>query len=149
MWGWGWLEVRTTLTGKQWALIESGRTGDPGRSGNNNRMSLEGMIWITRTGAHWRDLPEEFGNWNTVHRRWAQSGVSQRIFGVIKEDLDMKAVMVDGTFAKVHQHGAGAKKVTARLRNRLIYKLSAVAGPGSPQSSWPWSTRQDVFSGLR
>ena len=53
------------------------------------------------------------GNWNTVHRRfrrWAQSGVFQRIFDVILEDLDRKAVMVDGTFAKVHRHGAGAKK---------------------------------------
>ena len=76
-------------------------------------MSLEGMIWITRTGAPWRDLPRGFGNWNTVHRRfrrWARSGVFQRIFDVIEEDLDLKAVMVDGTFAKVHQHGAGAKK---------------------------------------
>ena len=39
--GWGWLEARTTLTDKQWALIEPGRTGDPGRRGNNNRMSLD------------------------------------------------------------------------------------------------------------
>ena len=110
------MEVRLTLTDKQWRLIEPalpGRPGTPGRSGNNNRMSLEGMIWITRTGAPWRDLPKEFGNWNTVHRRfrrWAQSGVFQRIFDVIEEDLDLRAVMVDGTFAKVHQHGAGAKK---------------------------------------
>ena len=43
-------------------------------------------------------------------RSWAQSGVFLRIFDVIEEDLDLKAVMVDGTFAKVHQHGAGAKK---------------------------------------
>ena len=99
------MEARLTLTDKQWWLIEpalSGRPGTPGRSGNNNRMSLEEMIWITRTGAPWRDLPKEFGNWNTVHRRWAQCGVSQRIFDVILEDLDLKAVMVDGTFAKVH-----------------------------------------------
>ena len=43
-------------------------------------------------------------------RRWAQSGVFQRIFEVVEENLDLKTVMVDGTFAKVHQHGAGAKK---------------------------------------
>ena len=117
-----------------------GRTSDPGRSGNNNRMSLEGMIWITRTGAPWRDLPKEFGNWNTVHRRfrrWAQSGVFQRIFDVVLEDLDLRAVMVDGTFAKVHQHGAGAKKAAARLRNRLIDRLSDVVEAGLPQSLWP------------
>ena len=119
------MEARTTLTDEQWALIDPvlpGRTGDPGASGNNNRMSSEGMIWIARTGAPWRDLPREFGNWNTVDRRfrrWAQSGVFQRIFDMIEEDLDLKAVMVDGTFAKVHQHDAGARKAAARLRSRL------------------------------
>ena len=109
-------------------------------------MSLEGMIWITRTGAPWRDLPKEFGNWNTVHRRfrrWALSGVFQRIFDVIEEDLDLRAVMVD----KVHQHGAGAKKVAARLTSRLIDKLSAVVEAGLPPSSWPWLTRPDAWSG--
>ena len=147
------MEARTTLTDKQWALIElvlPGRTGNPGRSGNNNRMSLEGMIWITRTGAPWRDLPREFGNWNTVHRRfrrWVQSGVFQRIFDVVEEDLDLRAVMVDGTFAKVHQHGAGAKKAAARLRSRLRDKLSAAAGAGLAPSSWPWLTRPDAWSG--
>ena len=113
-------------------------------------MSLEGMIWITRTGAPWRDLPKEFGNWNTVHRRfrrWVQSGVFQRIFDVIEGDLDLKTVMVDGTFAKVHQHGAGAKKAVARLRNRLSGRLSAVVEAGLPQSSWPWLTRPDGLSG--
>ena len=147
------MEARTTLTDKQWALIEPvlpGRPGDPGRSGYNNRMSLEGMVWITRTGAPWRDLPREFGNWNTVHRRfrrWVQSGVFQRIFDVIEEDLNLKAVMVDGTFAKVHQHGTGAKKAAARLMSRLIDKLSAAVEAGLPPSSWPWLTRPDAWSG--
>ena len=105
------------------------------------------MIWITRTGAPWRDLPKEFGNWNTVHRRfrrWAQSGVFQRIFDVIEEDLDLKAVMVDGTFAKVHQHGAGAKKAAACLRNRLIDKLSAAVEAGLPPTvTGSWSARSN------
>ena len=110
-------------------------------------MSLEGMIWIARTGAPWQDLPREFGNWNTMHRRfrrWAQSGVFQRIFDMIEQDLDLKAVMVDGTFAKVHQHGAGTKRAAARLRSQLMDKLSAAAGAGLPPSSWPWSTRLDA-----
>jgi transposase len=110
------------------------------------------MVWITRTGAPWRDLPREFGNWNTVHRRfrrWVQSGVFQRIFDVIEEELDLRAVMVDGTFAKVHQHGAGAKKAVARLRNRLSGRLSAVVEAGLPPSSWPWLTRPDALSGSR
>ena len=82
------MEPRLTLTDKQWDLIEPvlpGRPENPGRSGNDNWMSLEGMIWVARTGAPWRDLPKEFGNWNTVHRRfrrWVQGGVFQRIFEV-------------------------------------------------------------------
>ena len=147
------MEARTTLTDKQWALIEPvlpGRTGSPGRNGDDNRMSLEGMIWITRTGAPWSDLPREFGNWNTVHRRfrrWVQSGVFQRIFEVVEGDQDLKTVMVDGTFAKVHQHGAGAKKAVARRTNRLRSRPSAAVGAGLPPSSWRWLTRPDGWSG--
>ena len=143
------------MTDKQWDLIEPilpGRPGNPGRSGNDNRMALEGMVWITRTGAPWRDLPEEFGHWNTVHRRfrcWVVAGVFNRIFDVVQEDLDLKAVMVDGTFAKVHQHGTGAKKTVARLMCRLKDKLSAVVEAGLPRSSWPWSTRPDASSDLQ
>ena len=148
------MEPRITLTDKQWDLIEPvlpGWGGDPGRSGNDNRMSLEGMIWIARTGAPWRDLPGEFGKWNSVHRRfrrWVQGGVFGRIFDAIEEDLDLKAVMVDGTFAKVHQHGAGAKKAVARLTSRLSVKLSAVVEAGSQQSLWRWLTRAAGWSGL-
>ena len=112
-------------------------------------MSLEGMIWVTRTGAPWRGLAKEFGKWNTVHRRWAQSGVFQRIFDVIMDELDLKAVMVDRTFAKVRQHGAGAKKAAARLRSRLIDNLSAAVEAGLPPNLWPWLTGPDAFSGLR
>ena len=80
-------------------------------------------------------------------RRWVQSGVVERIFEVVEEDLDLKTVMVDGTFAKVHQHGAGAKKAVARLTNRLRGRLSAVVEAGLPPSSWRWLIRPDAWSG--
>ena len=76
------MEPRTMLTEKQWKLIEPilpGQPGKPGGNGRDNRMALEGMIYVCRTGSPWRDLPEEFGNWNTVHkrfRRWTDAGVS-------------------------------------------------------------------------
>jgi len=137
------LQVRTTLTEKQWKLIEPilhGQPGKPGDNGRDNRMALEGMIWICRTGSPWRDLPEEFGKWNTVHRRfrrWTDAGVFDRIFDVL-DDRDLQTVMVDASFAKVHQHGTGAKKVAARLMNRLSVKLSAEVKAGLQQSLWPW-----------
>lgn len=137
------MQARTTLTEKQWKLIEPilpGQPGKPGGNGRDNRMALEGMIWICRTGSPWRDLPEEFGKWNTVHRRfrrWTDAGVFDRIFDVL-DDRDLQTVMVDASFAKVHQHGTGAKKAAARLMNRLSVKLSAVVKAGLQQSLWPW-----------
>lgn len=111
--------TRIGLNDEQWEQIEPllpGRKGDPGRTGADNRRSLEGMLWIVRTGAPWRDLPEEFGKWNTVYqrfRRWSDGGVYERIFETTQGDLDMRAVQVDGSYVKVHQHASGAPKVGA------------------------------------
>ena len=81
--------------------------------------------------AHRRDLPQQFGKWNTVYqrfRRWTVAGVFHRIFEASQGDLDLRAVMVDGSFAKVRQHDAGAPKVVAHPRNRPgIRPLTAVA----------------------
>ena len=148
------MDVRLALTERQWRLVEPilpGQPGKPGDNGRNNRMALEGMIWICRTGSPWRDLPKVFGNWNTLHkrfRRWVMSGVFDRIFDAL-DDKDLQTVMVDATFAKVHQHGTGAKKAVARLRNRLSSKALAEAKAGLRQSLWRWLTKRDDWSGLR
>ena len=99
---WPCLEVILTLSDRQWKLIEpilpSG-PGKPGRNGNDNRMSLEGMIWICRTGAPWRDLPEVFGKWGAVYRqfrRWAATGVFDSIFDEIGDELHMQSAIADG-----------------------------------------------------
>src|SRR5271168_2920797 len=106
---------RFVLTDAQWAKMEMlclGKPSDPGRSGADNRLFLEAVLWIARTGAPWRDLPPSFGNWNSTFRRfrrWAQKGVFERIFKALSEDPDFEYVMIDGTIIRVHQHGAGAK----------------------------------------
>jgi transposase len=96
------LEVILTLSDRQWKLIEpvlpSG-PGKPDRNGNDNRMSLEGMIWICRTGAPWRDLPEVFGKWDTVYRqfrRWVAAGVFDSIFDEIGDELLLLSAIRDG-----------------------------------------------------
>ena len=115
--------VRKMLTNRQWKLIEpllTGTTKTRGRTGSDNRNTLEGILYVMRTGVPWRDLPDTFGNWNTVHRRfrrWEQYGVFNRIFEITNGKLDLRAVMVDGTFAKIHQHAAGAPKEDAHLTN--------------------------------
>jgi transposase len=106
---------RLILTDAQWAKMEPhclGKPTDPGRTGSDNRMFLEAVLWIARIGGPWRDLPKEFGNWNTAFTRycyWVKAGVFKRIFDAVSEDPDMEYAMVDGTIVKVHRFGQGAK----------------------------------------
>ena len=106
---------RQVLTDAQWAKMEPhclGKASDPGRSGGNNRLFIEAILWIVRTGSPWRDLPEHFGKWNTVfvrYRDWVKADVFKRLFDAVSEEPDMEYAMVDATIVKVHRHGQGAK----------------------------------------
>ena len=107
--------IRTLLSDSQWERIAPlipGKPGDPGRHGEDNRGFLEATLWIARTGAPWRELPCEFGNWNSVFRRfrrWATKGIFESLFKTLSGDPDFEYAMIDGTIVRVHQHGAGAK----------------------------------------
>ena len=107
--------VRSILSDSQWARVASllpGKDGDPGRSARDNREFLEAVLWIARTGSPWRDLPDEFGLWNSVFqrfRRWTLKGVFERVFKELSADADFEYVLIDGTIVRLHQHGAGAK----------------------------------------
>ena len=76
---------RFVLSDRQWSLIEPhclGKKTDPGRTGGDGRLFLEAVPWIARTGAPWRDLPPDFGSWNTVFKRfrdWVKGDVFERI----------------------------------------------------------------------
>ena len=70
---------RYELSSEQWQRIESllpGKAGDPGRSGQDNRLFVNGVLWVLRSGAHWHDVPERYGKWKTQHqrfRRWSKA----------------------------------------------------------------------------
>ena len=106
---------RFVLTDAQWAKMEPhclGKLTDPGRSGGNNRLLMEAVLWIVRTGSPWRDLPAMFSNWSTAYRRfrdWREADVFKQIFDALSEEADMEYAMVDATIVKVHRHGQGAK----------------------------------------
>lgn len=106
---------RLVLTDAQWAKMAPhglGKPSDPGRSGGNNRLFVEAVLWIARTGSPWRDLPAMFGKWNTVFKRyrdWVKADVFQRLFEACSDQPDLEFAMVDGTIVKVHRHGQGAK----------------------------------------
>ena len=128
---------RMVLRDDQWeriARLVPGKVGDPGRSGADNRLFVEAVLWIVRVGAPWRDLPQDFGNWNSVFqrfRRWVRSGVFDQLFEALSADADFEYVIVDGTIVRVHQHGSGARGGTktqaiGRSRGGLTTKIVAL-----------------------
>lgn len=93
----------------------------------DNRMFVEGVLWIVRTGSPWRDLSEVFGDWNSVFRRfsrWSAKGVWCRIFEAMSDDPDFEYLIVDSTIVRAHQHAAGAKKGGLKIR-RLAARAAA------------------------
>ncbi len=106
---------RRTLSDKQWAQIEPlvpGKKGDRGRTGTDNRLFVDAVLWLARTAAPWRDLPPELGNWKTVHcrfRRWTLSGVWENLFKALSLDPDFEYVLVDATISKVHPDATSQK----------------------------------------
>jgi putative transposase len=108
--------VRRVLTDGQWKAIEAllpGKAGDRGRTGSDNRLFVEAVIWIARTGSPWRDLPTEFGNWHTTYvrfSRWRDASVWQRVAHALAADAQLKQVLIDSTIVRAHQHAAGAQK---------------------------------------
>lgn len=118
---------RHELTDDQWTALgallppQRPRTGRPA---NDHRTVLNGMLWVLRTGAPWRDLPERYGSWQTVYsrfRRWREAGVWDQILHTLQRDaahddaLDGSLAMIDGSSIRAHQHAAGAPKKGAPI----------------------------------
>lgn len=115
--------ARRNLRNDQWARIEPmlpGKAGDRGRTAKDNRLFVDAVLWIARAGAPWRDLPEQFGPWNSVYKRfsrWSNAGVWHRVFAELAQDADFEEVFLDSTIVRAHQHAAGAPKKTAAKRS--------------------------------
>jgi len=107
---------RHEVSDETWEVIAPllpGKKGDPGRTGRNNRKFVNAVFWLAKTGAPWRDLPERFGKWNSVFRRfrrWADKGVWERVLEAISEDEQYDLLLVDSSIIRAHQHAAGGKK---------------------------------------
>jgi putative transposase len=101
--------VRLMLRDRQWERI---RPHLPGKPGDSGRSGTEAVLWLARTGVPWRDLPDSFGNWNSVFvrfSRWSKDGVWDRLFAAMADDPDFEYVMIDSTIVRTHQHAAGKK----------------------------------------
>jgi transposase len=123
---------RHAISDESWERIKDllpGRPGLRGRTAADNRRFLDAVLWIAKTGAPWRDLPERLGNWNNTFRRfsrWADKGVWKAVFEAL-QDPDLEWLILDSTVIRAHPHAAGAKK-RSRGRAAKTGKPSAAVG---------------------
>lgn len=110
---------RYELTDNEWERIKhyfpERVAGTKGRPREDDRPKLNGVLWIARSGAAWRDLPERYGPWNTVYKRfvqWQEAGIFEKILQDLCIEADLQDMSLDSTSIKVHQAAAGAKKGT-------------------------------------
>lgn len=108
---------RYELTDDEWNritdLLPPESTGKQGRPRKSNRMILNGMVWIARSGTPWRDLPERYGPWETVYsrfRKWIEDGILDNIFHSLSLDAELEELSMDASIVQAHQDSAGAKK---------------------------------------
>lgn len=122
---------RHALTDEQWDRIKDlvpGKDGDPGRSGSNNRLFIDAVLYVLKTGVPWRDLPERFGNWNSVWRRfdrWGENGIWEKIVKELSE-LDLEELQLDSTSIKVHLAAIGGRrKIDEKKRMQIVAEVLA------------------------
>ena len=106
---------RYELTAAQWRRICDllpGKPSDPGRCGSDNLLFVNAVLWVLRSGAHWHDLPDRYGKYKTVHKRftrWARAGVWEKVFNHLIDDPDNDYLMLDSTLVRAHQQAATGK----------------------------------------
>jgi putative transposase len=116
------------LSDESWARIAPHIIGDGkgrGAAGRDNRMFVEGVLWLVRTGSAWRDMPEIFGGWNTVFRRfsrWSRKGIWDRIFMVTADDPDFEYRIVDGAIVHIGKTSIDAKMKTLRISQSIRFQ---------------------------
>jgi len=114
--------ARKILRDDQWDRMKDllpGTLSDCGVTAKDNRLFVEAVLWIARTGSPWRDLPKCFGHWHRVYvryNRWSKKGIWSKLFETLSDDQDLESLMVDGSIVRVHQHGAPKKQNTTNKR---------------------------------
>ena len=120
------------LRDDQWERIKDfvpgGRKGKRGPR-TNNRLFLDALLWMARSGGRWRDLPERFGDYQSVKRRyyrWIEMGVLDQILAAFAREADLEWLMIDSTIVRAHQHAAGARQVKGGRMPRALAAPAAV-----------------------
>lgn len=114
--------ARSEISDEVWAVLEPlmPATAARSRPWSDHRLAVEGMVWRFRTGAPWRDVPERFGKWNSIYKRfdrWATDGTWERLLATVQSHSDALGKLdwvtaIDSTITRVHQHGATLPRLT-------------------------------------
>jgi len=127
---------RHDISDRVWLILKSrlpGREGRVGRPARDNRLFINAVFWILRTGAPWRDLPPDYGDWKNTHRRfcrWRDRGVWESLLEELIVEPDYEWLMIDATHCKVHPHACGAEGGNQAM--------SRTKGGSTPRYTWPW-----------
>ena len=133
---------RHAIRDEDWDRIKDllpGRAGQRGVTAKDNRLFIDAVLWVGKTGAPWRDLPERFGKWNSVWRRfdrWARKGVWLKVFHEL-QDPDLEWLILDSTIVRAHPHAAGAKKKATGPVGRSRKRWAAVGAALGRRSTRP------------
>ncbi|MEU3566806.1 IS5 family transposase [Kitasatospora sp. NPDC036755] len=142
--------VRGDLSDEQWAVLEPLLpVSGAGRPAMSQRRLIDGVRWRVRTGAPWRDLPVEYGPWQTVYglfRRWQRGGVWAAVFTALQARADSAGqiaweVNVDSTICRAHQHAAGARRLGNEQKEPPGGVRSEPADHGLGRSRGGWTTK--------
>jgi transposase len=113
---------RYEVSETQWQRIAPllpGKASDPGRTAADNRLFVNGVLWVLRSGARWSDLPERYGKYKSVHKRftrWARAGVWERVFASLVRDRDNEYLMIDSSIVRAHAQAATGQKGAVATR---------------------------------
>lgn len=113
---------RYEVSHAQWERIASmlpGKVTDPGRTAEDNRLFVNAVLWVLRSGARWSDLPERYGKYKSVHKRftrWARAGVWERVFAALTRDRDNEYLMIDSAIVRAHAQAATGQKGGSKTR---------------------------------
>jgi transposase len=127
---------RHDISDRVWATLEPllpGTVGSWGGKAKDNRLFINAVFWILRTGAPWRDLPPDLGGWKNTHRRfcrWRDNGTWEKILEQLIVDPDFEWLIIDASHVKVHPDAAGA-----RGGNQ---EMGRTKGGSIPNYIWPW-----------
>ncbi len=108
-----------------------------GPAGVDNRLFVDAVLYVAKTGIPWRDLPERLGNWNSQWRRfdrWAKAGRWDPILAALR-DPDLDVLILDSTAVRAHPCAAGAKKSGTGPAARAIRRWAAAGAGSGPRST--------------